>query len=578
MAAVAAPATTASVASRSRADVLRTVKGLMLFRVGLATLLLVTAFVSEVSRGNVEVLSGPFARFGFALIALTYVASLAYALMFGRVRDPIRFAYGQIAVDLVLTTVVVHATGGAQSGFCFLYLVDVVAVALLAQRRGAALVAAASMGLMLGVAVLGWTRLLPALPGQLLVPWDMPRGELGAKLTLNVAALAAVGWLASKLAAKNRLADESLTRHEAYAGDLARLHENTIRCLTSGLVTVDLAGRVTTANEVAREILGAAPGLLVGLPLADILTGLPRVLADVGPAGVVRRAELSATRSDGSLRHLGVSAAPLSDHAGALIGRVIHFQDLTELKRMELAVARAERLASIGRLSAAIAHEIRNPLAGISGSMELLRDAPGADPDSRKLMDIAVREVDRLNALVTSLLEYARPSTEERRVLNLDDEVREVVAVFQGDRQDIRVVVETAGAAHVEAAGGQLRQIVWNLLRNAADAMSAGGTITVKIAGEANALDGAGAVQPWTRLTFTDTGSGIPKADLDHIFEPFFSTKSGGSGLGLPTVARIVDDHHGTIEVDSEVGRGTTVVIRMPAARASASGAWEHAA
>ena len=278
-----------------------------------------------------------------------------------------------------------------------------------------------------------------------------------------------------------------------------------------------------------------------------------------------------------------MSAAPLSDHAGGLIGRVIHFQDLTELKRMELAVARAERLASIGRLSAAIAHEIRNPLASISGSMELLRDAPGADPDSRKLMDIAVREVDRLNALVTSLLDYARPSTEERRVISLNDEVREVVAVFQGERraerQDIRVAVETTGAARVEAAGGQLRQIVWNLLRNAADAMSAGGTITVRIAVEAGAPDGAsvGAGPAWTRLTFTDTGSGIPKADLDHIFEPFFSTKSGGSGLGLPTVARIVDDHRGTIEVDSEVGRGTTVVIRLPAAPAGAP-AWEHAA
>lgn len=571
--------------SRSRVDVLRTVKGLMLFRVGLATMLLVTAFVAELSRGNLEVLAGPFARFGFGLIALTYVASLAYALMFARVRDPIRFAYGQISIDLMLTTVVVHATGGAQSGFCFLYLVDVVAVALLAQRRGAALVAAAGMGMMLGVSILGWTRVLPPVPGQLVMPWDIARGDLGAKLALNVAALMAVGWLASKLAAKNRQADESLTRHEAYAGDLARLHENTIRCLTSGLVTVDLAGRVTTANEVAREILGAAPGTLAGLPLADILTDLPRVLADVGPAGVVRRAELRAARADGSVRHLGVSAAPLSDHTGALIGRVIHFQDLTELKRMEVAVARAERLASIGRLSAAIAHEIRNPLASISGSMELLRDAPGADPDNRQLMDIAVREVDRLNALVTSLLEYARPRTEERRVLNLADEVREVVAVFQRERrdqrQDIRVDLEAIDGADVEAAGGQLRQIVWNLLRNAADAMPTGGTITVKLAttsaGAGDGADGAEAGRT-VRLTFADTGSGIPKADLDRIFEPFFSTKNGGTGLGLPTVARIVDDHHGTIEVESEVGRGTTIAIRLPAARAQARGALEHAA
>jgi two-component system nitrogen regulation sensor histidine kinase GlnL len=177
-------------------------------------------------------------------------------------------------------------------------------------------------------------------------------------------------------------------------------------------------------------------------------------------------------------------------------------------------------------------------------------------------MDIAVREVDRLNALVTSLLDYARPSTEERRVLDLDDEVREVVAVFQGERraerQDIRVAVETTGAAHVEGAGGQLRQIVWNLLRNAADAMSTGGTITVKIARESITLDGAGVVQSWTRLTFTDTGSGIPRADLDHIFEPFVSGKKSGQGLGLALVQKLVREMHGRITHDREAATSLT--------------------
>ena len=437
-ASAAAAAAVAGVPNRSQADLLRTVKMLMLFRVGLATLLLASAVVAELSRGTVEELAGPFARFGFGLIAATYFASLAYALLFPRVRDPIRFAYWQIAVDLALTTMVVHATGGGQSGFCFLYLIDVVAVALLARRRGAAVVAAAGITLMVGVAVLGWMHLLPLLPGQLVAPWHLSRGELAGKLTLNTAALIAVGFLASKLAAKNRQADERLTIHEAYAGDLARLHENTIRCLTSGLVTVDLAGRVTTANEVAREILGAGPQGLMGLPLTDVLPDLPRVLAAAGPAGTVRRAELSAATPDGSLRHLGVSAAPLSDHLGQLIGRVIHFQDLTELKRMELAVARSERLASIGRLSAAIAHEIRNPLASISGSMEILRDQPGTDPESRQLMNIAVREVDRLNALVTSLLDYARPSSEERRRVNLVEEAQEIVQAFERERRDER--------------------------------------------------------------------------------------------------------------------------------------------
>jgi two-component system sensor histidine kinase PilS (NtrC family) len=566
---------------RARADVLRTVKVLMLFRVGLVTLLLAGAVVAAVSRGTLEDLAGPFARFGFALCAATYVASLAYGLMFPRVRDPIRFASWQIGIDLSLTTVVVHATGGGQSGFFFLYLIDVVAVALLARRRGAALVAGAGMALMIGVSVLGWARVLPLLPGQSAAPWDISGGALGTRLVLNGAALIAVGFLASKLAAKNRQADERLTRNEAYAGDLARLHENTIRCLTSGLVTLDLAGRMTTANEVAREILGASPFTPGVLSLAQILPDLSRVLADAGPAGTVRRAEICATRPDGSLRHLGVSAAPLSDHAGQIIGRVIHFQDLTELKRMEFAVARAERMASIGRLSAAIAHEIRNPLASISGSMEILRDQPGTDPESRQLMEIAVREVDRLNALVTSLLDYARPRSEEASRVNLSEEVTEIVRAFESERRDerqpIRIELDVEADVAVDAAGGQLRQIVWNLLRNAAESMPGGGTITVTLtSGPAPAK--AESVGPSVLLTIGDTGTGIPRQHLDRIFEPFFSTKSGGTGLGLATVARIVDDHRGTVEVASEIDRGTTVAIRLPSASAVSRAALEYAA
>jgi two-component system sensor histidine kinase PilS (NtrC family) len=326
----------------------------------------------------------------------------------------------------------------------------------------------------------------------------------------------------------------------------------------------------------------------MGLPLTDVLPDLPRVLAAAGPAGTVRRAELSAATPDGSLRHLGVSAAPLSDHLGRLIGRVIHFQDLTELKRMEVAVARSERLASIGRLSAAIAHEIRNPLASISGSMEILRDQPGTDPESRQLMNIAVREVDRLNALVTSLLDYARPSNEDRRRVNLAEEAQEIVQAFERERRDerqpIAVEFEAGGEAEIEAAGGQIRQILWNLLRNAAEAMPRGGTIRVQVKSAADSVrSDRGLPNPDLAvaaviLRVSDNGSGIPKGDLDRIFEPFFSTKAAGTGLGLATVARIVDDHHGSIEVTSAVGIGTTVTIRLPRAAATARSILEHAA
>lgn len=562
-------------------DRLRTVKYLMLFRVGLATLLFGLVVLAEVSAsGRGDGLTTPFARFVLGLIIATYAASLVYALLYTRVRDPERFAYWQIGIDLLLTTGLVHATGGAQSGFCFLYLVDVVAVTLLARRRGAWLVAITGIGLMCGVSVLGYARVLPLVPGQLVAPWDLPRAVLLTKLGLNSAALIAVGVLSSRLAASSRHADEQVSRHEAMAGDLARLHENTIRSLTSGLVTLDPAGVVTSANGFACEILGCEVTALLGLPLAAVLPDLPRVLAEAGPGGTVRRCEVVAHRPDGAARHLGVSAAPLSDRTGAHIGRVIHFQDLTELKRMELAVARAERLATIGRLSAAIAHEIRNPLASISGSIEILRGSlPDTEPESRQLMDIAIREVERLNGLVTSLLDYARPSSEERRPLDLAEEVREIVQAFESEKRGAgqSIAVETAfePGVRVEAAAGQIRQIVWNLLRNAAEAMPAGGRITLSVersvaAARTGAAPSGAAATRSAVVVVTDTGAGIPKADLDHIFEPFFSTKSAGTGLGLATVARIVDDHQGAIEIASEVGRGTSVKIRLPVFVASA--------
>ena len=216
---------------------------------------------------------------------------------------------------------------------------------------------------------------------------------------------------------------------------------------------------------------------LLGEPLDVHLPQLGLLLPRLGRQGTVRRAEITALRPDGAVRNLGISAAPLADHAGRVIGRVIHFQDLTELRRMQLEVERAERLASIGRLAAGIAHEIRNPLASISGSIEMLKTTPGADADSRQLMDIAVREVDRLNRLITDLLDYARPRSEERRRAGSGRAggARSCAPSSRSGarRSASRPTLPTDVV--VEAATGQLRQVLWNLIRNAAEAMPAAG-------------------------------------------------------------------------------------------------------
>jgi two-component system sensor histidine kinase PilS (NtrC family) len=543
--------------ARRHVETLRTIKYLMVFRVALATLLLCVVVGAALGNGGVDSLSGPFARFGFGLLFTTYLASLGYGIAYRRVRDPIRFAYFQITVDLVLVSILLHATGGGQSAFFFLYFLDVVAVALLAQRRGAAVAAGASAVLMVVVSVAGYWHALPLVPWQSWLPWEISGDDLALRLALNVLALGAVGVLATNLARQTRQAGERLTRHERYAGDLATLHENTIRSMTSGLVTLDLEGRVTSINEAGIEILGGPRVHLLGEPLEAYLPQLGLLLIEAGPQGTLRRAEITAHRPDGAVRNLGISAAPLADHAGRVIGRVIHFQDLTELRRMQLEVERAERLASVGRLAAGIAHEIRNPLASISGSMQMLKTMPGADADSRQLMDIAVREVDRLNRLITDLLDYARPRSEEHQRLDLGEQATEIVRAFAQERREgIRVRTDLPAGVTVEAATGQLRQVLWNLIRNAADAMPDGGEIEIRLG-----IEGKRAA-----LAIRDHGPGIPPDRLERIFEPFYSTKPGGTGLGLATVARILADHGGAIDVASEPDQGATFTVRLPLA------------
>ncbi len=539
---------------------------LMLFRVAVATMLLLSQIAFALSLEDPwGSLSGPFGRFVFTLLATTYVASLGYAVALRRIRDPVAFAYVQISVDLVLITLLVHVTGGAQSAYTFLYLIDVVAAALLPRRFVVATVALASIALMVGTSLGGYFRLVPPMAQQAVLPWDLSRQDLLFRLLVFSAGVVAVGALGVNLSTRTRKAGERVAHHQQIAGDLASLHQNTIRCLPSGLVTLTLDGLITSINGAACEILGIAESTAVGRPLGGRMPGLQAVLEEAGPVGSVRRHEADAIRPNGVTRRLGISATPLSDHTGEIVGRVVHFQDLTDLRRMELQVARSQRLASIGRLAAGIAHEIRNPLASISGSVEILKTLPGTDQETRQLVDIAVREAERLDRLISNLLDYARPPSEEYGPIDLAEMAREVAMAFEQERRshEIRIAVSAEPGAGIEGASGQIRQVFWNLARNAAEAMPGGGTIRIDVAG---VRDENGR---FTVVKVADTGAGISREDLDRIFEPFFSTKPAGTGLGLATVARVVEDHKGSIDVASVTSgpeRGTTFTLRFPAA------------
>jgi two-component system sensor histidine kinase PilS (NtrC family) len=237
---------------------------------------------------------------------------------------------------------------------------------------------------------------------------------------------------------------------------------------------------------------------------------------------------------------------------------VINFQDLTELRRMEHEVRRAERMATVGQLAAGVAHEIRNPLASISGSVELLRQGPQLTGDDRALMEIVTREIDRLNGLISQLLEYASPRP--RQVVDFDLAVllEETVRVFQQDKNFAEVEVTLSGTGApvpIAADPAKVRQVAWNLLRNGAEAAAQGGRhVHLSVAADADAAV----------IEIDDDGPGIPADLAPRIFDPFFTTKKRGTGLGLATCHAIVTEHGGSIEVASEAGKGTRFSVRLP--------------
>ena len=529
----------------------RRISYLMLFRVVLITVVLGVTVALNVAAP--EQLGAPAQLMLFAIIVATYALSLGYAFWLPRIANRLRFADVQLAGDLILTTVLVHVTGGAQSGYTFLYPLSIVGAATVRYRRGAGVVAVASVVLFVAVAVGGWLRAVPSPQG--VTPWEMPRMVLLRQLVLNVGAFAAIGVLAAYLGDELGRSGERLEKQRVRSLDLATLKEDIIRSLTSGLLTIDQAGNILTCNQTAGDILGVDDRQVIGHPIVAILPQLEGLLSGMGERDSVRRAEVR----NGDLV-LGVSASPLMNHRDEAIGRILNFSDLTELRRMEEQVKRAEKLAVIGGVAAAVAHEIRNPLASISGSIELLRAPLSTDDENGRLMDIVLREVDRLNGLVTELLEYARPRGRVTVEMDLGEALAETVRVFSQDRTwpGVEVVLMERASARLAADPAQIRQVVWNLLRNAAESMPGGGTVRVELDVED---DGRTAV-----MTMVDTGAGITAEELEHIFEPFFTTKRQGTGLGLPTVHRIITEHGGTVSVASTVGAGTTIAVKLPVA------------
>ena len=539
----------------------RRIVALMIWRLVIATILLGSAALIQ-STSAAPAAAGPL----YALIAWTYGLCALYALVL-RLAGPVRwFVDAQLALDTLGIAAFVWMTGGIASSLSFMYVLPIMAASTMYVRHGALRVTALAMLLYGGTVVAQyWGGGLR--PWSVWEPWlpvALPRGMVAQYAAgVHLVGFLAMGLLSGYLSDRIRRADAQLADASVAIANLQAYSEHIIDSLTMGLVTCDLQGRILTFNRGAETITGRARSSASGRDVEEVL-GLPpdfKASLDPGrPHAGGPRVDYRYHRPDGTEIDLGLSATTLETAHGTT-GFLFTFQDVTTVRRLEREARVQQRLAAVGEMAAGIAHEIRNPLASISGSMQVLRSELALNGEQSQLMDIVLRESERLNQTIRSFLAYARPRRFGIARLDLRPVLQDAALLLRNSAE-VRAehVVEVdvpASPVWCEADEGQLRQVIWNLATNGLKAMPRGGRLRLGARPEPG---DAAAV-----LVVEDQGVGIPESELDAIFQPFHGTFEKGSGLGMAIVHRIVNDHGGEIRVTSKPGAGTTVDVRIPA-------------
>lgn len=503
----------------------------------------------------------------YALSGLMYLSSGVYAALLKHIETLERFAYQQFLLDTVFVTLVIYVTGGIESIFSFLYFWVIISASYLLYTPGGFILAGVS-GLGYAVMVtLQVRRTFPSFAENPSIGNDL--SYVFYNVTINIFAFFLVAFLSSYLAEQLKRTKEALLEEQSNLRELEELNQKIVENISSGVISYTIRGQIVFMNRAAETILGLNRLDWMGKPIETLLPHTLEISepprTEVGSLSSPPRWERPFMRDDETRLYLGFSRSPLLNPDGTRAGTVLLLEDLTRIKELELKARRDDRLKVVNRLSAGLAHELRNPLASISGSIQVLRDELELRDEDRTLMDIVVRETDRLNALLTDFLQYVKPSQQERHPLDLERLLREVVEALRYNPRCSRAIRFELHCAHQQvllADPGQLRQVVWNLTLNAVEVMPEGGVVEL----HTRDLPATPEEPARLELTVSDTGPGIDEQQLERLFDPFFTTKPGGTGLGLSVVEKIVQGHDGAVRVRRRPEGGTRFEVLLPVA------------
>jgi len=497
---------------------------------------------------------GPFpflSLFNTLVLVLTFLFLIL--LLFARNRQSQLFL--QIGTDLILTTVLVLLSRGGESPFVSLYLLVIIYCSLALGRNGGVVGAALSTILYAGAVTVN--NLSAATPDSYAID---PRQAF--LIAIHALGFWAVAFLGTCLHNRLRAMEYELKEKIDSLKQLQKINEHIVSSIRSGLITTDLDGRIAVFNNAAEELMARKSRDCIGKPI-NLITGddfwIQIRSTELLKSAKPMRNESWVPLPEGGKRFLGFSVSPLMDQRQSLLGYIFSFQDLTEILKLEEEVRLKDKMAAIGRMAAGIAHEIRNPLAAMRGSVEILGSHSTLPEVDERLLDILIRESDRLNKFVEDFLNFARPQQYNKHSIDLVPILRDSVTLLRNspeirEKHSVVLHIEEQNIK-IHGSSDQLNQVFWNLAQNAIRAMSNGGELKIRARKDK---------EGWGLIEFEDTGVGMSPEEQEMLFQPFNSEFNGGLGLGLSIIFQIIEDHKGKVAFDSEKDRGTRVRISFP--------------